>query len=177
VNTLRHKSFRLTHSSSNTTLSGVGYYAPAARTTLNPYVFLCSSLRSLTSKTLKPLHILGLRAGALRHLARDFPLRHLARQVGGLGIRFLLVFSLSMMVQIVEHRAETSVDFMVEEEATSSTPQVPNCPVPGTALYTPYGSIQLHRHPGLRRGRLQERCQQPGSCCDTLQAPRPRQGP
>jgi hypothetical protein len=37
------------------------------------------------------------------------------------------------MVQIVEHRAETSVDFAVEEEAASSTPQVPNRPVPGTA--------------------------------------------
>jgi hypothetical protein len=40
----------------------------------------------------------------------------------GLGFRFLLVFSLSMMVQIVEHRAETSLDFLVEEEAASSTP-------------------------------------------------------
>jgi hypothetical protein len=38
-----------------------------------------------------------------------------------------------MMVQIVEHRAETSTDFLVEEEAASSTPQVPNCPEPGTA--------------------------------------------
>jgi hypothetical protein len=27
---------------SNPTHSGVGYYAPAARTTLNPYVFMCS---------------------------------------------------------------------------------------------------------------------------------------
>jgi hypothetical protein len=51
----------------------------------------------------------------------------------GPGFRFVLVFSLSMMVQIVEHRAETPVDFLVEEEAASSTPQVPNCPVPGTA--------------------------------------------
>jgi hypothetical protein len=40
----------------------------------------------------------------------------------GLGIRFLPVFSLSMMVQIVEHHAETSTDFLVEEEAISSTP-------------------------------------------------------
>jgi hypothetical protein len=40
--------------SSNTTPSRVWYYAPAARTTQNPCVFLCSSLRSLTSKTLKP---------------------------------------------------------------------------------------------------------------------------
>jgi hypothetical protein len=38
----------------NTSHSGVGYYAPAARTTLNPCVFLCSSFRSLTSKMLKP---------------------------------------------------------------------------------------------------------------------------
>jgi hypothetical protein len=50
-----------------------------------------------------------------------------------LGFRFLLVFLLSMMVQIVERRAKTLVDFVVEEEATSSTPQVPNRPVPGTA--------------------------------------------
>jgi hypothetical protein len=34
---------------------------------------------------------------------------------------------------MMEHRAETSVDFVVEEEAASSTPQVPNHPVPGTA--------------------------------------------
>jgi hypothetical protein len=38
-----------------------------------------------------------------------------------------------MMVQIVEHRVETLVDFVVEEEAASSTPQVPNRPMPGTA--------------------------------------------
>jgi hypothetical protein len=55
----------------------------------------------------------------------------------GLGFRFLLVFSLSMMVQIVEHRTETLVDFVVEEEAASSTPHVPNRPVPGTvAVHT-----------------------------------------
>jgi hypothetical protein len=39
-----------------------------------------------------------------------------------------------MMVQIIEHHAETSVDFAVEGEATSSIPQVPNRPVPGTAV-------------------------------------------
>jgi hypothetical protein len=37
-----------------------------------------------------------------------------------------------MMVQIIEHRAETSVDFLTEEEAASSMPQVPNRPMPGT---------------------------------------------
>jgi hypothetical protein len=36
-----------------------------------------------------------------------------------------------MMVQIMEHHAETSVDFLVEEEAASSKPQVPNRPVSG----------------------------------------------
>jgi hypothetical protein len=46
----------------------------------------------------------------------------------------LLVFLLSMMVQIMEHRAETSEDFLVEEEAATSTPRVPNCPVPGIAV-------------------------------------------
>jgi hypothetical protein len=51
----------------------------------------------------------------------------------------LLVFLLSMMVQIVEHRAvehraETLVDFLVEKEVASSMPQVPNRLVPGTAV-------------------------------------------
>jgi hypothetical protein len=39
-----------------------------------------------------------------------------------------------MMVQIVEHRTETLVDFLVEEEAASSMPQVPNRLVPGAAV-------------------------------------------
>jgi hypothetical protein len=43
-------------------------------------------------------------------------------------------------------------------------------------LCTLHDSIQLCRHPGLRRGRLREHCQQPGSCCVTFQAPRPRRG-
>jgi hypothetical protein len=53
----------------------------------------------------------------------------------GRGLRlyvFVCGFLLSMMVQIIEQRAETSGDFLVEEEAASSTPQVPNRPVPGT---------------------------------------------
>jgi hypothetical protein len=37
-----------------------------------------------------------------------------------------------MMVQIIEHRAETSVDFAVEGEVASSTPQVPSRPAPVT---------------------------------------------
>jgi hypothetical protein len=43
--------------SSNITHSGVGYYAPAARTTLNSCVFLCSFLHLATSKALRPLPI------------------------------------------------------------------------------------------------------------------------
>jgi hypothetical protein len=38
------------------------------------------------------------------------------------------------MVQIVEHRAETSVDFAVEGEAVSSTPQAPSHPTPVTPV-------------------------------------------
>jgi hypothetical protein len=51
----------------------------------------------------------------------------------GQALGFCLSPCSSMMVQIVEHRAETSVDFTVEGEAASSTPQVPNHLVPGTA--------------------------------------------
>jgi hypothetical protein len=39
----------------NTTRSGVGYYAPVARTTLNPCVLMCSSTFRSTGKTLRPL--------------------------------------------------------------------------------------------------------------------------
>jgi hypothetical protein len=39
-----------------------------------------------------------------------------------------------MTVQIMEHRTETSTDFLVEEVVVSSTPQVPNRPVPGTTV-------------------------------------------
>jgi hypothetical protein len=37
------------------------------------------------------------------------------------------------MVQIIEHRADTSVEFVVDGEAISSATQVPNRPVPGAA--------------------------------------------
>jgi hypothetical protein len=53
--------------SSNTSHSGVGYHAPVARTTLNPCVFLCSSYFPTNEQTLRPLLILGFKAGALRH--------------------------------------------------------------------------------------------------------------
>jgi hypothetical protein len=69
------RNLRLTSSykpSSNTSHSGEGYYAPTARTTLNPRVFLCTapSLHQ-SSETPKPLLISGLRAGALNHPAGD----------------------------------------------------------------------------------------------------------
>jgi hypothetical protein len=56
----------------NTSHSGVGSYAPAVRTTLNPCVFLCSFIAYQTSKTFRPLLILGFRAGAFRHPTGDF---------------------------------------------------------------------------------------------------------
>jgi hypothetical protein len=56
---------------SNTSHSGVGYYAPAARTTLT---LACSRVlihQPRTSKTLRPLPFLGFRAGAIRHPAGE----------------------------------------------------------------------------------------------------------
>jgi hypothetical protein len=95
----------------------------------------------------------------------------------GLGFRFLLVFLLSMMVQIIEHRAETSVDFLVEEEAASSTTQVPNRPVPSTAAVH-----VAQQHTAAQTSRTLSRAA-PGvlSVARELlrhpQAPRPHQGP
>jgi hypothetical protein len=54
------------------------------------------------------------------------------------------------MVQIVEHRAETSTDFLVEEEVVSSMPQFPNHPVPGTAavhVARQHTTVQTSRTP------------------------------
>ena len=47
----------------------VGYYAPAARTTLNPRVLVCSSIFQQTGKPLRPLLISRIMAGAFHHLA------------------------------------------------------------------------------------------------------------
>jgi hypothetical protein len=60
---------------SNPTHNGVGYYASVARTTLNPRMFLSSSFIYQQAKRLSPFLILGFRASALRHPAREFPLR------------------------------------------------------------------------------------------------------
>jgi hypothetical protein len=96
----------------------------------------------------------------------------------GLGIRFLLVFSLNMMVQIVEHRAETSTDFLVEEEDVSSTPQVSDRLVPSAA--TVHAARQ---HTAAQTSRTPSRTA-PGALsaarellCHPPQAPRPHQGP
>jgi hypothetical protein len=82
---------------------------------------------------LKPLPHLRIKGRCISPPGRRIPSSTFGVPGRGLGIRFLLVSLLSMMVQIVEHRAKTLTDFLVEEEAVSSTPQVPNRPVPGTA--------------------------------------------
>jgi hypothetical protein len=46
---------------------------------------------------------------------------------------FLLVFLLDTMVHIVEHHDFMPEDFLVEEEAASSTPWATNCPATGAA--------------------------------------------
>jgi hypothetical protein len=93
-------------------------------------VFLCSSRFRLKSKTLRPLLILGFRAGAFRHLAGDSP-STFGAPGRGLGIRFLLVLLLNIMVHIVEHHDFLPEDFVVEEVAASSTPRATNLPTPG----------------------------------------------
>jgi hypothetical protein len=51
------------------------------------------------------------------------------------------------MMQIIEHHAETSVDFAVEGEATSSTPQVPNRHCQALLLCTQHTAAQASRTP------------------------------
>jgi hypothetical protein len=51
----------------------------------------------------------------------------------GLGLKFLLVSSLSMMVWIIEHHAETTEDLVMEQEVASSAPRVPDHPESRTA--------------------------------------------
>jgi hypothetical protein len=51
----------------------------------------------------------------------------------GLGFEFLLVLPLDIMVHIVEHQYFMPKDFMLEEEAASSTPRTTNLPAPGAA--------------------------------------------
>jgi hypothetical protein len=51
----------------------------------------------------------------------------------GLGFEFLLVLLLDIMVHIVEHQDLVLEDFMLEEEAASSTPRATNLPAPGVA--------------------------------------------
>jgi hypothetical protein len=56
----------------NTTHSGVGYYAPAVRTTLNPCVLLCSSRIHLAGKTLRPPPHLRIYGGCVPPPGRRF---------------------------------------------------------------------------------------------------------
>jgi hypothetical protein len=82
-----------------------------------------------------------------------------------------------MMVQIVEHRVETSVDFLVEEEVASSTLQVPNRPVAGIVVVH-----AAQQHTTAQTSRTPSRAA-PGALSAARellrhpQAPRPHQGP
>jgi hypothetical protein len=81
---------------------------------------VCSSTSLIASKTLRPLLSLGFRAGAIRHPAGEISSPTFGVPGRGLGFKFLLDFSLSMMVRIIEHHAETSEDFVMEQEVASS---------------------------------------------------------
>jgi hypothetical protein len=94
---------------------------------------VCSYTNLVTSKTLRPLLILGIRAGAIHHPAGEIYPPTFGAPGRGLGLKFLLVPSLSMMVRIIEHRAETSEDLAMEQEVASSAPRVPDRPESGAA--------------------------------------------
>jgi hypothetical protein len=85
----------------------------------------------------------------------------------GLGFKFLLVFSLSMMVRIIEHRAKTSEDFVMEQEVHPPHHECPTAPTLGLLSCTPCSSTRQRRRPGLRRGQRLRRCLQPESCYAT----------
>jgi hypothetical protein len=155
----------------NTAHSGVGYYAPTARITLNPCVFLCSSRFHPAGKTLRPLLILGFRAGAFHHPAREFPLRHLARQIGGLGFRFFL--------------SSCSTPWPTSSSTMISCPRTSwwrrRLPLPHRGPPTSLRLVQLllctlrgntlPRKRSGRQGLCLGRCLSPGNCYATLLAP------
>jgi hypothetical protein len=95
----------------------------------------------------------------------------------GLGSRFLLVLLLNTMVHIVEHHDFLPEDFVMEEEAASSTPRPPTSRrLMRPLLCTLRGSTLLRKRPG-HLGLCLGRYQQPESCCATLLGPRPPRGP
>jgi hypothetical protein len=82
-----------------------------------------------------------------------------------------------MMVQIIEHRAETSEDFTMEQEVASSAPQVPDRPDTGTAAVD---AVQQHTPAQASRTPSRAAPTTLSAARELLrhpQAPRPRQGP
>jgi hypothetical protein len=130
----------------------------------------------LTDKTLKPPPHLRIRAGAFRHPAEDFPLRHLSRQVGGLALGFHLFScstpwstSWSTMIPCPRTSWWRKKLLLPRHELLTSQRLVP-------LLCTRHDSTLLRRRPeslGLRLGR----CLWLENCCATLLAPQPRQEP
>jgi hypothetical protein len=98
---------------SNTSHSGVGYYAQAARTTLNPCVLVFFLFSRLTSKTPRPLLILGFRAGVLRQPARDLlsdkrTQRSKDETPEGKPLRYLLNRGFSPRVYHIKQNSDTN---------------------------------------------------------------------
>jgi hypothetical protein len=98
-----------------------------------PSTNLMSARRSLPPSNLAQPHSAQLNPRCASSRSRHLGSSTFGAPGRGLGFKFLLVFLLNTMVQIVEHSTETSADFLVEEEAASFTPQVPSRPVRGTA--------------------------------------------
>jgi hypothetical protein len=72
--------------------------------------------------------------GAIRHPTGEIYPPTFGTPGRGLGLKFLLVPSLSMMVRIIEHHAKTSEDLAMEQEVASSAPRVFDRPESGAAV-------------------------------------------
>jgi hypothetical protein len=98
---------------------------------------VCSSTNLVTSKTLRPLLILGIRAGAIRHPAGEIYPPTFGAPGRGIGFQIFACYSIDTMVHIAEHQDETSEDFLLEEGTASATSQNSDCPAPGAAAVRP----------------------------------------
>jgi hypothetical protein len=83
---------------------------------------------------LRPLLVLGFRAGAFCHPTGEFSSPTFGAPGRGTWIRFLLIFLLDTMVHIVEHHDFVPEDFPMEEEVVPCTPRASSRPAPGAVV-------------------------------------------
>jgi hypothetical protein len=158
-------SIRFTHSGGRVLRSGgLNHYNP-----LSPLVFIRDSPNR---QTLRPPPHLRIRAGAFHHPAGGFSLRHLARQVGGLGFRFFSCFPARH--DGLDHRAPRLVSRGLPDGGRSSI-------FHATRFQLPCAWCCCYAHFAAAHARADiqdsiEGCSWWGVVCSQL-VPRPRRGP